>query len=104
VGVSAACDACHADVHLGQFVQASGKSSCESCHDTRDFKTTTFVHAPPFTTYLLEGGHAKVPCAGCHPEVRVAKGASAVRYKPIPRACEACHADFHRGEFRGFIP
>jgi hypothetical protein len=104
VGINAACDACHADAHVGQFVQASGKNPCETCHDAREWKTTTFAHAPPFTTYLLEGAHEKVPCSGCHPAVQVAKGATAVRYKPIPRACEACHADFHKGEFRGFMP
>jgi hypothetical protein len=27
-----------------------------------------------------------------------------VRYRPLPRDCEGCHADFHHGGFRGFEP
>ena len=27
-----------------------------------------------------------------------------VRYRPVPRDCEGCHADFHHGAFRGFQP
>ena len=26
------------------------------------------------------------------------------RYKPLPLACEGCHADFHRGAFKGYQP
>jgi hypothetical protein len=26
------------------------------------------------------------------------------RYKPVPRDCQACHADFHKGAFRGYEP
>jgi hypothetical protein len=104
VGQAKACDACHVDVHVGQFAKSASAGDCGACHDTTDFKKSAFVHAPPFTTYLLEGAHAKVDCDGCHPTVRVAPQVTAVRYRPLPRACEACHADFHKGEFKGFIP
>jgi hypothetical protein len=36
--------------------------------------------------------------------VRVAQEVVTVRYRPMPRACEECHVDFHHGEFRGFEP
>jgi hypothetical protein len=26
------------------------------------------------------------------------------RYKPLPLACEGCHADFHKGGFKGYTP
>jgi hypothetical protein len=27
-----------------------------------------------------------------------------VRYKPLPSRCQGCHADFHQGAFRGYVP
>jgi hypothetical protein len=78
---------------------------CSFCHETSDFKQTTFDHNDRrFTTFALDGKHAKVRCAGCHPDVRVAEGITTVRYRPVPRACEDCHIDFHHGAFRGFEP
>ena len=32
------------------------------------------------------------------------QGVACRRYKPLPRDCEGCHADFHQGAFRGFDP
>jgi len=105
VGVERACDACHADVHVGQFTQGtSAPKSCDACHDTADFKETTFQHRPPFTDYTLDGAHKRVACEGCHPAFQVARNVTAVRYKPVPRNCEGCHTDFHKGEFKGFLP
>ncbi|MHB8876574.1 MAG: cytochrome c3 family protein [Myxococcaceae bacterium] len=100
-----ACEGCHADVHAGQLVEVPGKpSGCERCHDTVDFKKTRFEHGPPFTTYRLEGRHAKAECKACHFEVPTAPGVVTRRYKPLPIACDGCHADFHRGAFQGFEP
>jgi hypothetical protein len=106
VGMS--CGSCHTDVHQGQFLTAvdQGKPrDCDACHETQTFKKTLFDHDNRrFTTFALEGKHAKVKCAGCHPEVRVTETITAVRYRPVPRACEDCHVDFHHGAFRGFEP
>jgi hypothetical protein len=109
------CGSCHTDAHAGQFlasVAAVGVDApvrkgrdCSACHPTTSFKKTSFDHGDPrFTTYKLEGRHAKVACARCHPTVKVADGVETVRYRPLPRACEGCHVDFHHGEFRGFEP
>lgn len=95
-----ACVSCHRDEHFGQFKS----KSCDTCHGTEQFKPSTFSHdRSDLTTYRLEGKHAKTPCAGCHKPV-VAAGVSVVRYRPLPRQCESCHDDFHKGDFRGFVP
>jgi hypothetical protein len=109
-----ACGGCHADAHQGQFLVATAARDdaparqardCAACHPTSTFKKTLFDHNDPkFTSYALEGKHAKVACARCHPKVVVAPGVETVRYRPLPRACEGCHSDFHHGEFRGFEP
>jgi hypothetical protein len=117
--LATACGSCHADTHQGQFLVAAasgvraaapGKErartrDCNFCHGTKSFKKTTFDHDDPkFTSYGLEGKHAAVACERCHPTVRLAADVSTIRYRPLPRACEGCHVDFHRGEFRGFEP
>jgi len=113
--LSMLCGSCHDDIHQGQFlVNALAVSSpaegpvrdCDACHRTESFKKDLlFDHGDPrFTTFALEGKHAKVACAGCHREVTLAGGVRAVRYRPLPRDCEGCHTDFHHGEFRGFEP
>jgi hypothetical protein len=116
------CGDCHTDIHQGQFLAAesrpgdelaggaSGATSptardCDFCHETTGFKKTLFEHDNRrFTTFALEGKHAKIPCARCHPEVRLTPTITTVRYRPIPRACEDCHVDYHHGTFRGFEP
>ncbi len=99
------CAGCHADVHVGQLAQKPGTpTDCEQCHDTKEWKQTKFVHAPPFTEYLLDGKHAQVSCEGCHKKVAVGQGLTAVRYVPLPSTCEGCHSDFHQGAFEGFEP
>ncbi len=97
-----ACAGCHSDPHAGQF--AAGGGDCARCHDTGDWKKLLFVHEKPFTDYSLTGKHRQVACARCHPLVPVAPGVEVRRYRPLPRACDGCHADFHRGAFRGFDP
>jgi hypothetical protein len=96
------CATCHLDVHAGQFVDNSGQTACGRCHTTEKFDVGRFVHAAPFTNFALEGKHAQVTCDKCHPAVEVSAKVRLTKYKPIPSACSLCHADFHRGEFKGF--
>jgi len=110
------CRSCHTDYHQGQFSsqprppedkasRLKGPSDCSDCHGTATFRETTFEHNNPrFTSYPLEGRHAQVACARCHPTVIVADGVKTVRYRALSRDCESCHVDFHHGEFRGFEP
>lgn len=100
------CASCHADVHAGQFAPAPGQpTDCARCHSNEGFTSSVrFMHAPPFTSFTLEGKHASAACKACHPAVEVAPGTTTRRYKPLPTTCEGCHADFHQGAFRGFLP
>ncbi len=97
------CASCHRDIHLGQLAEKK-TTRCEKCHVTEDFKKVSFTHAPPFTTFLLEGKHQKLECQKCHPPVQVAPGEMSKRYKPLPRNCAGCHADAHKGAFAGLEP
>jgi hypothetical protein len=102
-GVSRDCQACHLDVHRGQFAQAGG-TDCARCHTVSAFaQAPRFVHAPPFTPFRLEGAHAKASCGRCHRE-RVVDGVKVERFVGLPTTCAGCHQDFHQGAFRGFSP
>ena len=97
--VDTACASCHADPHAGQFAKAAARSDCAACHGTGDWKKTTFVHKPPFTSYELDGKHAQVACASCHRQVS-ARGAQVTQYRGLPVTCAGCHVDVHQGAFR----
>jgi hypothetical protein len=99
--LSTACASCHADPHEGQFAQ-SGQTDCTACHQVSEWKKTRFVHAPPFTGFVLEGKHAEVACTGCHRDVRIGQGAALVvrQYRGVPVTCAGCHVDVHKGAFQ----
>jgi nitrate/TMAO reductase-like tetraheme cytochrome c subunit len=112
-----ACGGCHRDAHQGQFLAGTLPSDgaarpaedCDVCHRTESFKQSQFRHDDArFTSYALKGKHATLPCADCHRTVALGAGdgrtLNVVRYRPLPRACEACHVDFHHGDFRGLEP
>jgi hypothetical protein len=81
------CAACHgdADPHKGALGDA-----CGDCHTPAGWKQTRFDHAS--THFPLEGRHAKVACAACHPSQR---------YAHTPTDCVSCHRldDAHHGSF-----
>jgi hypothetical protein len=98
------CASCHADVHRGQFASRAGeRTDCARCHGESKFTDLRFSHKPPFTPFVLDGKHERVPCSGCHRPVEVAPGRSVVRYRPLPRTCASCHADVHKGAFDRFV-
>ncbi len=104
-GLPTACAGCHPDSHAGQLAKKRGApTDCARCHTPESFKKNTFAHAPPFTDYRLAGAHEKVACEKCHAAVDVAPGVKSRRYKPLPRECEGCHADFHKRAFEGYEP
>jgi hypothetical protein len=82
-----ACVACHRDddVHKGSL----GKD-CGTCHNETAFAKAKFSHDE--TGFPLEGRHADVACALCHP---------GQRYKGTARDCYSCHRldDAHLGRF-----
>jgi len=80
-----ACVDCHRkdDAHAGSLGKA-----CGDCHTTADWPTARFDHAR--TRFPLEGRHADIDCALCHPQER---------FDAAPTDCIGCHRfdDAHRG-------
>jgi hypothetical protein len=99
------CQGCHADVHAGQFSRSNPPRQCDACHGNERWKQPLlFQHQPPFTTFVLDGRHAKAKCEACHRAVPVGPKVNVTQYKPLPTTCEGCHSDFHKGAFKGFEP
>jgi hypothetical protein len=82
------CARCHVDRHAGRLGDA-----CEKCHTTAAFKpASNFNHT--LTGFALAGGHARVPCAGCHE----GRPGAAMAAAENARACTTCHAPQHGKE------
>ena len=66
--------------------------NCESCHNTRDWKSWDFDHDK--TDFKLEGKHKKIRCSECH-NTPVSKKMS------LPVDCSGCHRkdDKHDGAY-----
>lgn len=99
-GVAQDCESCHADTHLGQFTDKSGKTTaCNTCHTEQDFKQVLFVHNnPDFSDYPLKGQHNDVDCEKCHPDLKLTRRLKVTQYIDLPRKCEECHEDYHRDD------
>lgn len=82
------CDACHLpdDVHRGTF-----KNKCESCHNSKGWKPSTYDHQKE-SKFTLEGKHRAVKCESCH--IRP------VGEKKLGTQCLNCHKgdDVHKGQ------
>ncbi len=99
------CRGCHADPHGGQFERETAQGDCTACHrqEARTFAIRPYDHAGR-TGYPLTGAHEETECGDCHRERRgeLLDGARpGVRvYRGTPTACDACHSDTHRGQFK----
>lgn len=89
------CAGCHRDVHAGQLARASAAGpveDCARCHTVDGFRPATGFDHQHDSQFPLDGRHARVDCAKCHPtEGAAAGGAPVVRYRPRPRDCAGCH-------------
>ena len=93
------CFACHErdDVHKRRF-----GTRCESCHNAKTWKDSTFNHDAD-TRYSLRGKHRKVQCNDCHTghlyKVKLAQDCFSCHKKDdkhketLGRDCESCHAE-----------
>jgi len=89
------CQICHKDAHAGQFAGAPWQDRCDACHDTGDFRPSTFTLAlRRKSRFPTPGAHAAVPCADCHLEERV-EGKKTRRFRFPSLECTACHRDPH---------
>ena len=89
------CQACHKDIHGGQFAARAGSGDCAPCHTADGWKPSTYTvlsHAK--SPYPLLGKHAAVTCAKCHQPA-----GAATRYKVRYQECIDCHRDIHAGQF-----
>lgn len=95
------CGSCHRDAHAGQGTVAGRPADCAACHTVQGFTPSTFTVAMHRQSkYPLEGRHAQVRCAACHPKrpARAATlGSAAVVMRPPHERCASCHADAHGG-------
>ena len=87
------CVACHLkdDTHKARLGER-----CDSCHNTRHWKSWAFNHTKQ-TKYPLTGGHARVACSACH----IAPAPKGQPIAPLSQRCHECHAkdDVHEGQF-----
>jgi hypothetical protein len=92
LGLSQECITCHQDQHRGQLSQ-----QCATCHTTDQWKPAPkFAHAR--AKFQLTGKHEKVECVQCHKN-KLADGKTIQYVKMDFAACQACHADPHKGKF-----
>jgi hypothetical protein len=81
------CIGCHRadDTHKGRY-----GDRCESCHDARSWKPSTFRHDRD-TKYPLLGKHASTACGQCH--------TGTLYVDKTARDCVSCHRkdDVHKG-------
>ena len=89
-GTPTACDACHRDVHRGQF-QQNEKQDCQRCHSSAESWTADRFDHNRDARFKLEGVHANLVCSACHPAVPQPDGQSVVQYRPLRTRCEDCH-------------
>ena len=105
-GAVAGCVTCHCDPHEGRFDHASlpaavqGRSGCLRCHDTASFRVMShgFDHGV-FAKWPLNGAHARLDCARCHPPLAAATPYGRTWGAARGRDCSACHRDAHQRQF-----
>jgi hypothetical protein len=88
------CESCHQDPHRGQFTERH--SHCFDCHYQQKFSPSKFS-VKDHTAYPLVGAHALAACNKCHVKD---KKTGVRQFSSTPQACDQCHRDIHRGQFR----
>ncbi len=98
------CDACHDDIHKGQFaermaVKVDGhRLGCEVCHSTKEWKDLTkFNHDA--TKFALVGTHHAVACKDCHQPPNLERTLLHVNFAAASTKCEDCHKNPHSTQF-----
>lgn len=90
LGLSASCAGCHEDPHAGQFATGEGGVACARCHDETGWTELLFDHDRD-ARFRLEGAHLRLACGECHATESDGERAF-IRYRPLGRTCEDCHA------------
>ena len=93
LGLSTNCEACHEDIHKGQFTQ-----SCSACHGMAHWiPADNFNHDR--TSYPLTGKHKNVGCYECH-NGKLADNKTIKFIEMRFSSCDNCHSDPHSGQFK----
>lgn len=104
--LEARCESCHPQKQFKPRPRECGDSECHLKDDAHDGSLgrkcqtchnpsggVVFDHNDPKVPerWRLQGRHLNVRCVGCHPSLK---------YRPLPKTCEGCHADpiVHKGE------
>lgn len=91
-----ACNACHADVHGGQFSKKADYAQCTGCHVPTHWQPSRFdLTAHGRTAFPLLAAHEAVTCERCHWRVHD----DIRQYAGTPSKCVLCHPDPHDGYF-----
>jgi len=101
------CVSCHADPHDGAFddprrpSEVAGRRGCARCHVETSFRVVRdeFDHGR-FTGFALDGRHAMIGCAACHPTSARPDEIGRTRGHAAGTRCADCHEDPHAGQFR----
>jgi hypothetical protein len=82
------CAGCHDTPHGAQFNARPDRGACDACHDAAAWRPAARFDHEGDAAFSLAGGHARVPCARCHPP-----GDRSVDrvYRPVSGKCETCH-------------
>lgn len=114
-GTPAECEACHTDAHRGLFAAiddvaaADRAQGCALCHlPTRfdEFREDVFDHGR-WTSFRLDGAHARADCASCHASSETPDDAGRrfgfvhELFGDATDDCATCHGDPHDGAFSG---
>ena len=90
--LSSQCQACHKDIHYGQFKEKKGQTGithCERCHSPIDWLADKFQHNRD-SRFKIDGAHQYVRCEQCHPKVEI-KSKTFRLYKLLRTDCKFCH-------------
>jgi len=93
---STRCADCHDDRHRGELDRYAKVEGCEGCHVVASWRQTRFDHSR--ARFALDGAHARVACARCHPTVDEGTPRERPRLSGVPSACQGCHRDPHAGQ------
>ncbi len=93
------CIDCHEDYHRSELPSRYA-NDCRTCHTEEGFRPSTFTVARHSESrFVLTGGHAAIPCAGCH--VKGPGTSATFRFGDL--RCISCHRDEHQGQFSGLM-
>lgn len=90
-----ACNKCHDDYHLGEFIKNDFSPDCVQCHSLNNgFEFSLYtIEDHQTTAFKLKGAHSATPCYACHVDEKEDKW----KFRNLGSTCVDCHNDLHEG-------